>query len=112
MKRPAAARKSDLAAKKRKLEAAVTLKSKPNGKSKSEPVAEREFSKLLYNTGSQLPRYYGSVTVYTDSKSNFWRVKPCPGVRVEKKFKMRDDGAENREQWKTLVAYVKSLKQK
>jgi hypothetical protein len=49
--------------------------------------------------------------VYTDTRNNLWRVKPSPGVRVEKKFKMRDDGAENREQWKTLVAYVKSLKQ-
>ncbi len=58
-----------------------------------------------------MPRYYGSVTVYTDSKNNVWRVKPSPGGRVEKKFKMSDDGAENRGQWKTLVAYVKSLKQ-
>jgi hypothetical protein len=112
MKRPAAAMKSKPAAKKPKLEAAATLKPKPYGKSKTEPVAEPEFSKLMYKAGSHLPRYYGIVTVYTDSKTNTWRVKPCPAVRVEKKFKMRDDGAENREQWKTLVAYVKSLKQK
>jgi hypothetical protein len=117
MKRPAAAMKSEPAAKKPKLGAAAaksdpaTLKSKPNGKTNTEPVAEMEFSNLPYKAGQHVPRYYGSVTVYTDSKSNSWRVKPAPGVRVEKKFKMRDDGAENREQWKTLVAYVKSLKQ-
>jgi hypothetical protein len=117
MKRPAAARKSEPAAKKSKLEAAAkktepaTLKPKPTGKSKTKPVAEKEFSKLLYRTGSHLPRYCGSVTVYTDSKANVWRVKPCPGSRAEKKFPMRSDGAENREQWETLVAYVKSLKQ-
>jgi hypothetical protein len=117
MKRPAAATKSQPAAKKPKLEAAAkksdpaTLKSKPNGKTNTEPVAEKEFSNLLYKIGQHVPRYYGSVTVYTDSKNNLWRVKPSPGVRVEKKFKMRDDGAENRGQWKTLVAYVKSLKQ-
>ena len=58
-----------------------------------------------------MPRYYGSVTVYTDTKNNLWRVKPRPGVRVEKKFVWKSDGAENRDQWANLVAYVKSSPQ-
>jgi hypothetical protein len=117
MKRPAAASKTTPAAKKSKLEAAAkktepaTLKPKPKEKSKTKPVAEKEFSQLVYITGSHLPRYYGSATVYTDSKANVWRVKPCPGSRADKKFNMKSDGAENRGQWKTLVAYVKPLKQ-
>jgi hypothetical protein len=117
MKRPAAASKTKPAAKKSKLEAAAkktepaTLKPKPKEKSKTKPVAEKEFSQLVYSTSSHLPHYYGSVTVYTDSKAKVWRVKPCPGSRMEKKFKLQTDGAENREQWKTLVAHVKSLKQ-
>lgn len=117
MKRPAAASKTKAAAKKSKLEAAAkktepaTLKPKPKEKSKTKPAAEKEFSQLVYSTSSHLPHYYGSVTVYTDSKAKVWRVKPCPGSRMEKKFKMQTDGAENREQWKTLVAHVKSLKQ-
>jgi hypothetical protein len=110
MKRPAAARKSEPAAKKSKLEAAAkkvytVMKSKPK-------VESHTKSELLYKAGASPPRYYGSATVYTDKKGKGWRVKPCPGVRVEKKFAWKTESAENRDQWAKLVAHVKSLPQK
>jgi hypothetical protein len=109
MKRPAAASKPEPAAKKSKPEAATKksdtiLKSKPKG----EPHNKSE---LLYKAGASGPRYYNSATVYTDTKNNMWRVKPCPGVRVEKKFAWKSESSDNRDQWAKLVAHVKSLPQ-
>jgi hypothetical protein len=109
MKRPAAASKPEPAAKKSKPEAATKksdtiLKSKPKGESHNN-------SELLYKAGASGPRYYNSATVYTDTKNSMWRVKPCPGVRVEKKFAWKSESADNRDQWAKLVAHVKSLPQ-
>ena len=66
---------------------------------------------LPFRRGAHRPRYYGSVTVYTDSVNHLWRVKPGPGERVHKMFHMKATEAESRKQWATVFAYVKSLKQ-
>ena len=108
MKRPAASKKPEPAAKKAKPAAAVK-KSDPTTLSSKQ--SQDELPKLLYKSGAHLPRYYGSVTVYTDSKKSMWRVKPCPGSRGERKFQWKSDGAENRDQWAKLVAHVHSLPQ-
>ena len=115
MKRPAAATvqsKSGPSAKKKKKKSKAHTKAKKTAKKvhqKSVHVAT--MSALPFRKGAHGPRYYGSVTVYTDSVNNLWRVKPGPGERVHKMFHMKATEAESRKQWATVFAYVKSLKQ-
>ena len=52
------------------------------------------------------PRYYGEVTIYTDNIQKLWRIKPRPGVRVDKKIRFGD---KPREQWAKVVEWVKEL---
>jgi hypothetical protein len=116
LKRPAAAKKAEPAAKKAKSEGTAKKAKLEAAAKKAQPEAtdkqsQNEFQKLVYKAGAHLPRYYGSVTVYTDTKNEVWRVKPCPGSRSEKKNNWRADGGDNRKQWETLVGYVKSLPQ-
>jgi len=55
---------------------------------------------------SSSPRYYGEITIYTDTIKNVWRVKPGCGVRVHKKIGF---GEKPREQWAKVVKWVKEL---
>jgi len=63
---------------------------------------------LLYKHACKLPRYYGSVSIYTSLAESLWRVKPGPGRRDELKFKFN---TAPRIQWAALVKHVKSLPQ-
>ena len=114
MKRPAAATvqsKSGPSAKKKKKSKAHTKAKKTAKKVHQKSVHVATMSALPFRKGAHGPRYYGSVTVYTDSVNNLWRVKPGPGERVHKMFHMKATEAESRKQWATVFAYVKSLKQ-
>ena len=66
---------------------------------------------LIFKEGCHVPRYYGSVTVYTDVKAGVWRVKPRPGCKIERKIPFKNTTSQQTEQWTLVVAHVKSLKQ-
>ena len=82
------------------------------GKKKATANTSGEFDTLTFKYGPSLPRYYGSVTVYTDKKKEEWRVKPCPGSRETKKITWKGlDLADAKRKWSFAVDYVKSIKQ-
>ena len=103
--------KSGPSAKKKKKSKAHTKAKKTAKKVHKKSVHVATMDALPFRKGAHGPRYYGSVTVYTDSVNNLWRVKPGPGERVHKMFHMKATEAESRKQWATVFAYVKSLKQ-
>ena len=80
---------------------------------KTTPKASRKVAMetLEYKPGKQPPRFFGSVTIYSDGPGKKWRVKPRPGSRLDMKFSWRADTNANMEQWADLVKHVKSLKQ-
>ena len=55
---------------------------------------------------SSSPRYYGEITIYTDTNNNVWRIKSGCGVRIHKKIAF---GKKPREQWAKVVKWVKEL---
>jgi len=108
---------------KRPAAAMAPTKSTPSGKKKKKAKVKAKVTAkvaagkgpfnedaLKYRSGPSKPRYYGCVTIYTDNVQNLWRVKPRPGERLDRKFKMKE-GDDNRKQWSALVAHVKSLPQ-
>ena len=114
MKRPAAAivhSKSGPSAKKKTKSKAHTKAKKTVKKVHQKSVHAAKMDALPFSKGANGPRYYVSVTVYTDNVNHIWRVTPGPGERVHKMFNMKATEAESRKQWASLVAYVKSLKQ-
>ena len=52
------------------------------------------------------PRYYGETTIYTDTRSKEWRIKPGCGRRDHMKFVF---GKKPREQWANVVKCVKEV---
>jgi hypothetical protein len=69
-------------------------------------AAKPVFDALTYKNADSKPRYYGSVTIYSDMRgARQWRVKPAPGRRDECKFPRTPSG------WKAVIKHVKSLKQ-
>ena len=60
---------------------------------------------LIYKSNEVKPRYYGCVTIYTDTNHDQWRVKPGKARRDEVKF------PRNPASWRKLVIHVKGLKQ-
>ena len=68
-------------------------------------AAKPVFDALTYKKECSKPRYYGSVTIYSDMRGQQWRVKPAPARRDERKFPRTPSG------WKAVIKHVKSLKQ-
>jgi len=54
-------------------------------------------------------RLYGCVTIYVDTESKCWRVKPGPGRRDERKVSFAS--GQNADKWQKVVDHVKSLPQ-
>ena len=77
------------------------------GAKKAEPRndSSKAFDKTWFKTGG--PKYYGSVTVYVDKKTQKYRIKPGPGSRQESKVVWGTTDKQQLVQWKKVLDTVR-----
>ena len=100
--------------KKKKLKVSNTgtksVKDKPGNVIKKRPAAYMKKRStddaLIYRPAKTTPRYYGEQTIYTDTITKKWRIKPGCGRRDHKMIAF---GKKPREQWAKVVEWVKEL---
>ena len=92
MKRPASADHSDSTLTKK---AALGKKAAPQDQLEDPPVGKRP------------PLKVGQATVYFNDAKQCWRVKACPGDRVDKPVSWRGDLDQRRQQWAKVLAHCK-----